>query len=348
MQRELPTGEVSFFFSDIEGSTRLASRLGPGFRRVIEAHNEIVRSQIAVADAVEVRTVGDSFFVVFTDASEAVDAARRIQQQLEGHDWPEAATVRVRIGVHTGVGERGGDDYVGVDVHRAARIGDVGHGGQVLISATTHSLIAGRGIDVRDLGEYHLKDLDRPERLYQVHVAGLPAAFPPLRTMSGRFNNLPASTTALVGRREEMAAISRLLADHRVVTLLGPGGIGKTRLALAVAADQIRRFSDGVVFVDLSAVTESSLVPGAIADAVEAEDSSLDAAVDSLRGRNVLLVLDNFEQVLGAATPLLHILERAPDTRALITSQAPVNVAGEQRFPVASLRTDVAGGKAGV
>jgi predicted ATPase/class 3 adenylate cyclase len=348
MRRELPTGEVTFFFSDIEGSTRLASRLGPGFRQVVEEHNEIVRSQIVAADACEVRTVGDSFFLAFQDPFAAVESAKRIQQQLESHEWPEAAAVRVRIGIHSGVGELGGDDYVGVDVHRAARIGDAGHGGQVLVSAATRSLIAGSDTGLRDLGEYHLKDLEQPERLFQVQVPGLPAGFPPLRTLSGRLNNLPASTTVLVGRQEELPAIGGLLADHRVVTLLGPGGIGKTRLALAVAADQLHWFADGVVFVDLSAVTDSELVPGAIAEALEADDSSFEAAAEHLSEREVLLVLDNFEQVLGAVSGLRHLLERAPRAKALVTSQAPLNIAGEQRFPVAPLSTDAGSGATGV
>jgi predicted ATPase/class 3 adenylate cyclase len=340
MRADLLTGTVTFFFSDIEGSTRLAQRMGPAFRQLIDQHNAIVRSAIASADATEVRTVGDSFFLVFAAADEAVGCAVHIQQELEAHSWPEEAAVRVRIGLHTGKGELGGDDYVGVDVHRAARIADAGHGGQVLVSEATRLLIGDGGFGLRDLGVHRLRGLERPEHLTQVMVPSLPAEFPPLRTESARWNNLPASTTALVGREPEVAAIGRLLEDHRVVTLLGPGGIGKTRLAIAAAAEAVERFADGVVFVDLSGVSDADLVPGAIADAVMLEESSLEAAVDHLGPLELLLVLDNFEQVVAAAPSVATLLASAPRLTTLVTSQAPLNVPGEQRYPVGPLTTD--------
>ena len=340
MRADLPTGTVTFFFSDIEGSTRLAQRMGPSFRELIDQHNAIVRSVAASADATEVRTVGDSFFLVFKTADAAVGTAIRIQQELEKHAWPEEAAVRVRIGIHTGKGELGGDDYVGVDVHRAARIADAGHGGQVLVSEATRLLIDGGGFGFRDLGVHHLRGLARPEPLTQIMVPTLPAEFPPLRTESARWNNLPASTTTLVGRQAEVAAIGRLLEDHRVVTLLGPGGIGKTRLAIAAAADAVARFGDGVVFVDLSGIDDADLVPGAVADALMLEESSLEAAVDHLAPLELLLVLDNFEQVAAAAPSVSTLLEAAPRLTTLVTSQAPLNVAGEQRYPVGPLATD--------
>jgi len=159
MRTDLPTGTITLFFSDIEGSTRLAQRMGASFRQLIDDHNRIVRSVLASVDAAEVRTIGDSFFVVFTAADEAVESAIGIQQELEGHPWPEEAAVRVRIGLHTGKGELGGDDYVGIDVHRAARIADAGHGGQVLVSEATLRLIEVSGFGFRDLGIHHLKDL---------------------------------------------------------------------------------------------------------------------------------------------------------------------------------------------
>lgn len=342
----MPTGTVTFFFSDIEGSTPLAQRMGPSFRQLIDQHNAIVRSVAASGAATEVRTVGDSFFLVFTSASEAVGAAIRIQQELEKHPWPEEAAVRVRIGLHTGNGEMGGDDYVGVDVHRAARVADAGHGGQVLVSEATRLLIGDSGFGFRDLGAHQLRGLDRPEHLTQILVPSLPAEFPPLRTESARWNNLPASTTALVGREEEVAAIGRLLQDHRLVTLLGPGGIGKTRLAVATASGEVARFGDGVVFVDLSAVHDADLVPGAIADALMLEESSLEAALQHLAPLKLLLVLDNFEQVIAAAPSVSALLEAAPGLTTLVTSQAPLNVAGEQRYPVGPLTTDEVGGPA--
>lgn len=348
MRTDLPTGTVTFFFSDIEGSTRLAQRLGPLFHRVIDEHNQIVRLAAAPADVAEVRTVGDSFFLVFTNADEAIESAIRIQQQLENNPWPEQAAVRVRIGLHTGEGVLGGDDYVGVDVHRAARIGEAGHGGQVLMSDATRSLVAEGPFVTRDLGIHRLKDLDRPERLTQIVVAGLPVEFPPLRTVTTRTNNLPPSTTALVGRESEVSDIGVLLGEHRVVTLLGPGGVGKTRLAIAAASEHVSGFADGAVFVDLSAVSDADFVPSSISDALELEDSTLDAAARHLSDLEVLLILDNFEQVLGAAPSLSYLLENSPRLRLLVTSQAPMNIPGEQRVPVASLGTDGTSGGPGV
>lgn len=340
MRTDLPTGTVTFFFSDIEGSTRLAQRMGSSFRQLIDEHNAIVRSVVGPSGAAEVRTVGDSFFLVFTDPATAVRTAIRIQQELEEHHWPEEAAVRVRIGLHTGKGELGGDDYVGLDVHRAARIADAGHGGQVLVSEETRLLADGDAFEFRDLGVHRLKDLEQSQRLSQVVVPSLPAEFPPLRTVATRLNNLPASTTALVGREADIAAIGRVLDDHRVVTLLGPGGVGKTRLAIAAASDQLERFADGVAFVDLSAVSDADLVPGAIADALRLEESSLEAALEYLARLELLLVLDNFEQVLQAAASVWVLLEGSPKLSTLITSQAPLNLPGEQRYLVGPLMSD--------
>lgn len=348
MRPDLPTGTVTFFFSDIEGSTRLAQRLGPAFRQVIDDHNAVVRAAVAPANVVEVRTVGDSFFLVFESADEAIASAIRVQQSLEEHHWPEEAAVRVRIGLHTGEGALGGDDYVGLDVHRAARISGSAYGGQVVISGITRSLVDDGRYGFVDLGVHQLRDLDRPEHLTQIVVPGLPAEFPPLRTSGRRTINLPPTATALVGREPEVEAISRLLGEHRVVTLLGPGGVGKTRLAIAVAAAQASRFADGAVFVDLSAVVEPVLVPGALADALQLEDSSLESAISFLSGLEVLVVLDNFEQVVDAAPDLSLLLKEAPKVRLLVTSQAPLRLAGEQRFPVAPLAVDAQTGGPGV
>ena len=344
MATDLPTGTVTFFFSDIEGSTGLAQRLGRSFRQVIDVHNEIVRSSVAGTDVAEVRTAGDSFFLAFSMPDEAVASAIRIQRRLESHAWPEEASVRVRIGMHSGRGELGGDDYVGVDVHRAARIGDVGHGGQVLVSESTRTLLGDRDFVFRDLGVHHLRGLERPERLIQIDVPGLPVEFPPLRTSATRSNNLPASTTALLGRKMDVDAIGELLGGRRLVTLLGPGGIGKTRLAIASASSRVAHYTDGVVFVDLSAVRDVELVAGAIAVGLGLEESSFQAAMEHLAEREVLLVLDNFEQLLGAASTLSELLAGAPRLTALVTSQAPLGISGEQRFMVDPLSTTTDGG----
>jgi predicted ATPase len=212
----------------------------------------------------------------------------------------------------------------------------------VLVSEVTRALLRDASIALRDLGVHHLKGLDRPERITQVDVPGLPVAFPPLRTAAPK-NNLPASTTALVGRDAEVTALGDLLERSRVVTLLGPGGMGKTRLAVAAAARRVASYDDGVVFVDLSAVRDPELVAGAIAGALDLEASSFDAAMAHLATREVLLVLDNFEQVLAAAPTVAALLAGGPRLRALITSQAPLGIAGEQRFPLAPLAQGGAG-----
>ena len=348
MRTDLPTGTVTFFFSDIEGSTRLAQRLGPAFRQVIDDHNAVVRAVVAATNVVEVRTVGDSFFLVFESAGEAVEAAIRVQQSLEEHRWPQEAAVRVRIGLHTGEGALGGDDYVGLDVHRAARISGAAHGGQVVVSEVTRSLVDNGRFDFLDLGVHRLRDLDRPEHLTQIVVPGLPAEFPPLRTSGIRAINLPATATALVGRELEVEAAGRLLEEHRLVTLLGPGGVGKTRLAIAVAAAQVSRFADAAVFVDLSAIVDPLLVPGALADALQLEESSLESAIGFLAGLEALVVLDNFEQVIEAVPDLSILLKEAPRLRLLVTSQVPLRIPGEQRFPVAPLAANAVTGGPGV
>ena len=348
MTTPLPTGTVTFFFSDIEGSTRLVQRLGPRYRSVLGDHNDIVRASVAETDVVEVRTMGDSFFLAFRSAAEAVESAVVVQRSLEEHIWPEEAPMRIRIGMHTGEARLGGDDYIGVDVNRAARISAAVHGGQVLVSASTRAVVADSDRMFTDLGSHRLKDLEIPEHLYQVVVPGLPAEFPPLRTQDAPTYNLPATSTALIGRNEELAAIGGLLTDHRVVTLIGPGGVGKTRLAIAAAAASHTDSADGVMFVDLSSTTDPARFATAIAVVLQVGDSSLEAVADHLAQRRVLLVLDNFEQLLGAAGALSYLLERSPGLRVLVTSRAPLGIAGERRFPIKPLSSAGGGESAGV
>jgi class 3 adenylate cyclase len=244
--RGLPTGTLTFLFSDIEGSTRLVQALGDGFPALLERHQALLRQAFGGEGGVEVATEGDSFFVVFRSARSALLAAAAAQRALAAEPWPaEVGQLRVRIGVHTGEGTLGGDNYVGLDVHRAARIGAAAHGGEVLLSDTTRALVRGSlpaDLEMRDLGEYRLKDLERPERLVQLVVAGLPADFPPPRTLETP-SNLPPQLTAFVGRRQEAEAVAGLVAQSRLVTLTGPGGTGKTRLALEVASHLLDRSS---------------------------------------------------------------------------------------------------------
>ncbi len=336
--RRLPTGTLTFFFSDIEGSTQLVQRLGPDYRRVLERHGAIVREGLVHHQGVEVGTEGDSFFAVFESAAAAISAAVEIQQALAAERWPEMGAVRVRIGLHTGTAEMGHDNYIGIDVHRGARISAAGHGGQVLASATTRAL-APAVAEYVDLGDYHLKDLPEPERLFQIVVPGLPMSFPPIRSVGGTANNLPASTSTLVGRSREMAEISDLLGQHRLVTLSGPGGIGKTRLALEIARNQLPRFAHGVFMVDLAPIEDFQLVVAVIGNLLGITDPSLTGIAAHLGGDPTLLFIDNFEQVIKASTDIATLLQTAPGLKILATSQLPLRIAGERLYPLSPLGT---------
>ena len=342
--RALPTGTVTFLFTDIEGSTRLLEKLGSAYRAVQEEHFRLMRAAIAEGEGTEIHTEGDAFFVVFHTAPQAVRAAVAAQRSLASHDWPHGQPLRVRMGLHTGEGILGGDDYLGIDVNRAARIAAAGHGGQVLLSEATRALAQASlppGVTLRDVGTHRLKDLARPERLYQLVIEGLPAEFPALKTLDARPNNLPPQLTSFVGREEAIASVEDLLAESRLLTLTGPGGTGKTRLALQVAAEVLADFADGAFFVDLQAITDPAVVPSEIATALGvAEDPGrpiLDSLKDHLRDRELLLVLDNLEQVLGAAPAVLELVEAAPKLKVLVTSRAPLHLYGEREVPVPPL-----------
>ncbi|HEX6262848.1 MAG TPA: AAA family ATPase [Actinomycetota bacterium] len=341
---DLPTGTVTFLFTDIEGSTRLLQDLGPGYRRVQDRHDELLLEAIQAEGGRVVRIEGDSAFSVFVNPTQAVRAAVAAQRSLAREPWPHGEALRVRMGLHTGEGTPGGGDYVGIDVNRAARIAAAGHGGQVLLSEATRGLIdhaLPEGVIVRDLGTHRLKDIDRPERLHDLVVEGLPADFPPLRTLDHRSTNLPAERSSFVGREGDLARIEELLAGSRLVTLVGPGGIGKTRMALRAAAQHLDRFDDGVFLVDLSGVASPDLVPSAIAASLripqEPSRELLDSIAERLRERSLLLVLDNFEHVVAAAPSVEHLLGAAPELRVLATSRLPLGLAGEQEYPVEPL-----------
>jgi len=342
----LPTGTVTFLFTDIEGSTKLVERLGTAaWTDLLEAHQAIIRAALASATGVEVKTEGDSFFAVFTSAETAVAAAAAMQRALYAHDWPPDAAVRVRMGLHTGEGVIAPDaDYVGLDVHRAARVASAAHGGQVVLSDTTRALVSGAlpgGTTLRDLGEHRLKDLSRPERISQLVISGVPHEFPPLRTLDATPNNLPVMLTDFIGREAVLAEAHRLLERTRLLTLTGPGGTGKTRLSLQLAADVAERFPDGLYFVALEPISDAALVPSTVAMAMGVQDVSgssvEDRLRDHLRSRTVLLVLDNMEQVTGAAPFLGDLLRAAPGLTCIVTSRAALRVYGEQEFPVPTL-----------
>ncbi len=330
---ELPTGTVTFLFTDVEQSTRLLAQLGSAeYGRVLEEHRTRLRTVFSRGR--EVDEQGDSLFYAFARADDAVAAAAAGQRALEG------LPVRVRMGVHTGQPSVVGDRYVGLDVHRAARIGGAAHGGQVLLSQATRDLAEA---DTRDLGEHRLKDLTQPQRLHQLVAERLETDFPSLRTLENRPTNLPAQATPLVGRAAELGALKELLADDsvRLLTLAGPGGSGKTRLALHAAAEAVELFPNGVWLVSLEAIDDPALFLPTVAQTLglyESGDQPLDAAVkEYLAQQRVLLVLDNFEQLLDAARTVSNLLAASPQLKVVVTTRAPLRVAAEHVFSVPPL-----------
>jgi predicted ATPase/class 3 adenylate cyclase len=342
---ELPTGTVTFLFTDVEGSTRLLQALGDRYAAVHDEHAAIIRRAVASGGGVEVSTHGDAFFVAFASPAGAVRAAVAAQQGLAAHDWSPGPALRVRMGVHTGEGTRGGDDYVGLDVHRAARVADAAHGGQVIVSDATRGLVEHAlpaGVSLRDLGPHHLRGIADPERLHQLVVEGLPADFPPPRTLDARPNNLPPQLSSFVGREEEVAEVERLLDHTRLLTLTGPGGSGKSRLALRVADELLTGYQDGAWFVDLSPVTDPELVPAAVAKALVIPEAArrpvLEEVKEHLGQRELLLVVDNFEQVAEAGPVVEELLVAAPRLRTMVTSRVVLALRGEQEYPVPPLQ----------
>ena len=343
-ERDLPQGTVTFLFSDIEGSTELVTRLGDGYRGVLEAHQELLRAAFSARGGFEVSTEGDSFFVVFPSAPQAVAAAVDAQRALSEREWPTDVDVRVRMGLHTGEAVLGGDNYAGVDVHRAARITSTAHGGQVVVSAATHALSESavpEGVGFRDLGEHRLRDLENPERIHQVVAEGLREEFPALRSMDARPNNLPTPLTSFVGRRRELDAVEDAVRASRLVTLSGPGGAGKTRLSVQAARELLSEFEHGAFFVGLAPITDPALVIPTIAESLgigEATDQSpLDHVIEHVRDREVLLVLDNMEQVLEAAGDVGQLLSSTDRVRIIASSREPLGVHGEREYPVPPL-----------
>jgi predicted ATPase/class 3 adenylate cyclase len=343
-ERDLPVGTITFVFTDIEGSTDLVTRLGDGYRDVLETHQHLLREQFSTRGGIEVLTEGDAFFVVFESAPQAISGAVQAQRALAAHDWPNGVSVRVRIGVHTGEGVLGADSYIGIDVHRAARIAAAGHGGQVLVSDATRTLVEKslpEGVTLRDLGEHRLKDLVAPERLFQVVGQGLEADFPPVRTLEVPSGNLPTPLTSFVGRDRELAEVSETLKGTRLLTLTGPGGAGKTRLSLEAASHVQTDFEQGAFFVALASITDPELAPTTIGKALglrEVPDRSpTDVVIDHLKEREVLLVLDNFEQIMEAASFVGELLGATDRVKVIATSREALHLHGEHEYPVPPL-----------
>ncbi|MGN6429802.1 MAG: ATP-binding protein [Gaiellaceae bacterium] len=316
---ELPTGTVTFLFTDIEGSTKLLHELGDAYPGALAEHRRVLREAFGEHGGVEVDTQGDAFFVAFARARDALGAAAQAQRALDG------GRIKVRVGLHTGEPLVTEEGYVGIDVHRAARIAAAGHGGQVLISQSTRDLVGPD--ELRDLGRHRLKDLTAPERIYQLGDG----SFPPLKTLDR--TNLPVASSPLVGRQAELTALlDSLRGDSRLVTITGAGGSGKTRLALQVAAELTDEFADGVFFVSLGPVQDATLVGSTIAQA-----AGVRALVD-LHELDVLLALDNLEHVLSAADDLSSLLAASAGVKLLATSRARLNISAEVEYPLEPLR----------
>ncbi|HXV72008.1 MAG TPA: adenylate/guanylate cyclase domain-containing protein [Acidimicrobiia bacterium] len=335
--RVLPSGDVTFMMTDIEGSTRMFRELGDAYVDVLETHNSLLRSAVAARGGVEVGTEGDSLLVAFSDPLDAVAACLESQLALAAHSWPPHVDVRVRMGVHTGEAHPVGHDYVALPLHQVARISAAAHGGQILVSQTTADLTRARlpeAAELVDLGAFQLRGFPAPERLFQLNHAGLRADFPPLRAMGVVSHNLPFHRNSFVGRSEERRALSGLLRTAGVLTLVGSGGVGKTRLAIQVAFDVMERFADGAWLVELAPLTSSDSVIRAVAAAIDVVEeprrSIEDIVIEALADKSVLLVLDNCEHLLDTAAAVAERLsQRCPKLVILATSREPLDVEGE-------------------
>jgi len=341
----LPTGKVTFLFTDIQGSTKLLQRLGDDYADVLATHRRLLRAAFTRHDGCEVDTQGDGFFVAFNRAFDAIAASLDAQRALHAEDWPHGDPVLVRMGIHAGEPMVVDDNYVGIDVHRAARICDAAHGGQVILSESTYARLSPdqkHELSIKDLGAHRLKDLEHPERILQLVPADLPAEFPPLRSLRPP-TNVPQHLEPLIGRRGDVLALRSKLLDEsvRLVTVTGPGGIGKTKLCVAVALDLLDEFASGVFFVDLTTATTAELVASRIAQdlqvPVEGDRDATDVLVEHLGEKHMLLVLDNFEQALAASGVVRELLQSSPNLTVVATSRVLLSIQGETEYALSPL-----------
>ncbi|MGO9164331.1 MAG: LuxR C-terminal-related transcriptional regulator [Streptosporangiaceae bacterium] len=349
----MATQTLTFLFTDIEGSTAMLQRLGDAWAGVLADHYRLIRAVLAAHDGEEVVTLGDEFSAVFASPLACVDAAIQMQRALISHAWPAGERVRLRMGIHSGEASQTAAGLVGLEVHRASRIAAVAHGGQVVVSAAAAGLLRDSlpaGVWLKDLGPHRLKDGCQAEQIFQLQAEGLPAAFPPLRSLDNPkpLNNLPAQVSSFIGRDGELAEVRRLVGGSRLVTLTGVGGAGKTRLGLQVAAGLLDSAGDGVWFVDLAPLQDPGLVTVTVADVLgirqEPGRSVFDTLVEAVSGRSTLVLLDNCEHVIGACAKLADALLRGcPDLALLATSREPLGIDGECVHRVPSMGTPADG-----
>ena len=348
-----PTGTVTFLFTDIEGSTKLWERDRAIMSEALARHDRILRDAVEQRGGYVFKTVGDAFCAAFATAPDALEAAISAQHALTADGRGATEPLRVRMALHTGAAEERGGDYFGPTLNRVARLLSAGHGAQTLLSLPAQELVRDQlppGVGLRDLGEHRLKDLTRPERVFQLTAPGMPEDFPALRTLDARPNNLTMQPTALVGREKEVGAVRERLLDSgaRLLTLTGPAGTGKTRLGLQVAAEVLEEFEDGAFFVPLASMMDPALVAPAIAGALgvieSGEQPLIEGLKDHLRNRQLLLLLDNFEQVLEASSIVAELLSACPDLKVVTTSRIPLRLYGERECPVPPLALPDPGG----
>jgi len=339
---EPPRGTVTLLFTDIEGSTLLLRRLGDRYPELLGRHRRLLREAFEQHGGYVLDSEGDAFFVAFESATEAATGAAQAQRALAEYDWPAGNEIRVRMGLHTGELRPVEGTYVGLDVHEAARVMAAAHGGQVILTDSTRALLD-KSVRLRDLGQYVLRDIPGEQRIYQLEIDGLPGDFPPLNTEATLTTNLPAVPTAFIGRERELAEAASLLSldDVKLLTLVGPGGAGKTRLAIEVAGNAIKRFPGGVFFVLLTQVRDWELVVATIGQTLglgeRPGETPLETLTEHLRNREVLLLLDNFEHLVGAAPALSGLLAGAPGLKLLVTSRTPLRLGVERVYRVPQL-----------
>src|SRR5579872_179389 len=341
----LPSGTVTFLFSDIEGSTQRWETSRDAMRLAVARHERLVIEAIERHGGYVFKTIGDAFCAAFPTAPQAVKAAIDIDRALAGEDFSSVGGLRVRIGIHTGHAEEREGDYFGPTVNRVSRLMSIGHGGQILLSAVTQALVAGElpaGATLVDLGSHRLKDLTYPEQVWQVTTGAALQAFPPLRSLDSLPHNLPIQHTTFRGREHDLDEVKTLLRQHHLVTLVGPGGIGKTRLGLQAAADVLEAFPDGVWLTDLAAISDPEIIASAVAkvlNVVQSEDHTVDdAVVHWLKRKRLLLILDNCEHVIEGISRLAEaILRTCPEVRLLTTSRQALGIHGEFVYRLSSL-----------